>query len=399
MTENQPESQQQPAPRADGDDHAPVRFRPLLVTFGSVVEPDGGLQVRSRILAESLTSLGMPPTILSTREAKGFDATPPWARSIHVPSHRPWRGFSKEWARLIGKHARNADVVIVANAMFMPALQLSGTRLPMIWDTNECQTLHYARMERTASTRAKQLIWWGLERWAAHRCLVAVAIGDAEATEWRRIHPPLRNKLMTVDHAAFVPSLKSEGDAAGLIDRVGGSLSRPVLLFVGTMTAKHNAAAARWLIDVLAPALTDTATIVICGPGSDRLVGSGKAGAPVLLLGAVDDIDSVIASADLCLAPLATGAGVKTKVLHYLAHGRRVAGTPIAFEGLDGAPGLVEAPLDVLPELVARMIGAAETATVTRSRVAAQREWLTLHHGRPLIIDQWRNVLTCVNGK
>ena len=44
-------------------------LRPLLVTFGSIIEPDGGLQVRSRILAESLASLGMPPTILSTREA------------------------------------------------------------------------------------------------------------------------------------------------------------------------------------------------------------------------------------------------------------------------------------------------------------------------------------------
>jgi len=53
----------------------------------------------------------------------------------------------------------------------------------------------------------------------------------------------------------------------------------------------------------------------------------------------VDEIDSIIDSADLCLAPLATGAGVKTKVLHYLAHGKRIAGTPIAFEGLSGAPG------------------------------------------------------------
>ena len=279
MTENQTESQQQPAPRADGDDHAKVGFRPLLVTFGSIIEPDGGLQVRSRILAESLTSLGTPPTILSTREAKGFDATPPWARSIHVPSHRPWRGFSKEWARLIGRHARDADVVIVANAMFMPALEVSGTRVPMIWDTNECQTLHYERLERTSSNRAKQLIWWGLERWAAATMRLPRSPSVMpKPLEWRRIHPPLRNKLMTVDHAAFVPSVKSEGDPAVLSDRVGGSLRRPVLLFVGTMTAKHNAAAARWLIDVLAPSLADTATIVICGPGSDRLVGSGKAG-------------------------------------------------------------------------------------------------------------------------
>ena len=303
-----------------------------------------------------------------------------------------------EWARMIRHYARDADAVIVANAMFMPALEVSRTRVPMIWDTNECQTLHYERLERTLSNRAKQLIWWGLERWAARRCRVAVAIGSAEASEWRRIHAPLRDKLMTVDHAAFVPDRPTEAGDGDLAERIGGMLHRPILLFVGTISAKHNAIAARWLIDVLAPALPDTATIVICGPGSDQLVGGGKAGARVVLLGAVDDIDSIIATADLCLAPLATGAGVKTKVLHYLAHGKRIAGTPIAFEGLSGAPGLLEAPLDGLTDLVTRIIATPESAAAARSRMAAQHAWLAEHHGRPLIVDQWRNVLACMNG-
>ena len=281
--------------------------------------------------------------------------------------------------------------------MFMPALELSGTRVPVIWDTNECQTLHYERLDQTNSNRARRLIWWGLERWAARRCSVAVAIGQAEASEWRRIHPPLRDKLMTVDHAAFVPDRTARDGDAHLARLVGGSLHRPVLLFVGTMTAKHNAVAGRWLIDVLAPTLSDECTIVICGPGSDRLSGSGTSGARVMLLGEVENIDSIIETADLCLAPLATGAGVKTKVLHYLSHGKRIAGTPIAFEGLSGAPGLMVAPLDRLPALVARIIADTETAEAARSRETAQRAWLIEHHGRPLIVDQWRDVLARVD--
>ena len=396
MTETEPALQRQPATRAGDDDHARADFRPLLVTFGSVIEPDGGLQVRSRILAESLASLGMPPTILSTREALPVDPPPPWARAIHVPGQRPWRGFSIEWARLIREHARDADAVIVANAMFMPALELSGTRAPMIWDTNECQTLHYERLERTPSNQTKRLIWWGLERWAAKRCRVAVAIGQAEASEWRRIHAPLRGKLMTVDHAAFVPDREPGAGDGDLAERIGGLLHRPILLFVGTIAAKHNAVAARWLMDVLAPALPESATIVICGPGSDALVGGGRRGARVVLLGAVDDVDSIIATADLCLAPLATGAGVKTKVLHYLSHGKQVAGTPIAFEGLAGAPGLLEAPLDGLPDLITRIIETPESGEAMRARAAAQHAWLADNHGRPLIVDQWRHVLACV---
>ncbi|HVC03670.1 MAG TPA: glycosyltransferase [Candidatus Acidoferrales bacterium] len=397
MTDEEPVGQRHHAMRAADDDHEQTGFRPLLVTFGSILDPDGGLQVRSRIVAESLASLGMPPTILSTREELPLEPPPAWARAIHVPTRKPWRGFSMEWTRLIRHYARDADAVIVANAMFMPALELSGTRAPMIWDTNECQTLHYERLERTTSNRTKQLIWWALERWAAKRCRVAVAIGQAEASEWRRIHKPLQNKLMTVDHAAFVPDRHAAAGDANLVERIGGALHRPLLLFVGTIAAKHNAVAARWLIDVLAPALPDTATIVVCGPGSDQLVGGGRGGARVVLLGAVDDIDSIIATADLCLAPLATGAGVKTKVLHYLAHGKRIAGTPIAFEGLSGAPGLLESSLAGLPDLVTRIIAIPETAEAAQSRVAAQRTWLAEHHGRPLIQDQWRNVLACVN--
>ncbi|MFZ0130229.1 MAG: glycosyltransferase [Candidatus Dormiibacterota bacterium] len=385
----------QPAARSTGDDEGRA-IRPLIVTFGSIIEPDGGLQVRSRILAESLASLGIPPTILSTRESRPLDPPPQWARAIHVPSQRPWRGFSREWARMIRHHARSADVIIVSNAMFMPAVEMSGTRLPMIWDTNECQTLHYERLDRTAVNLSKQLIWWGLERWAAKRCTIAVAIGQSEASEWNRIHTPLRGKLMTVDHAAYVPSDHLHDGEAELEEQMGGSLHRPILLFVGTIAAKHNAVAARWLIDVLAPTLPDTVTIVMCGPGSDRLVGRGKSGARLVLLGAVDDIDSIIDAADLCLAPLATGAGVKTKVLHYLAHGKRIAGTPIAFEGLSGAPGLLEAPLDGLPELVARIIATPESAEAAQSRVTAQLVWLADRHGRPLIVDQWRNVLACL---
>jgi glycosyltransferase involved in cell wall biosynthesis len=388
-------TQQQPTRGVVYDHRAPVR--PLLVTFGSVIEPDGGLQVRSRILAESLASLGAPPTILSTRESRPLTPPPSWARAIHVPSRRPWRGFSREWARLIRHHARDADALIVSNAMFMPAVELSGTRLPMIWDTNECQTLHYERLDSTPANRSKQLIWWGLERWAARRSSVAVAIGESEASEWRRIHPSLRDKLMTVDHAAYVPPDQVEDGDSELVRQIGGSLHRPILLFVGTITAKHNAVAARWLIDVLAPTLPETVTIVICGPGSDGLVGGGASGARVVLLGAVDDIDSIIATADLCLAPLATGAGVKTKVLHYLAHGKRIAGTPIAFEGLSGAPGLLEAPLAGLPDLVARIIATPESAEAAQSRATAQLAWLAERHGRPLIVDQWRNVLACLN--
>jgi glycosyltransferase involved in cell wall biosynthesis len=366
--------------------------RPVLVTFGSILEPDGGLAVRSRVLAESLSILGSPASIVSTRE-RTPSAAPAWARKLLVPARKPWRGFSRDLVRLIQQAASDADVVIVANAMFMPALTLSRVRLPMVWDTNECQTLHYRRLPRTPANRAKGLLWLWLERWAARRCRLAVAISGAEAAEWPRIHPRLQGKVVTVDHSAFASPRSVDASRAKLSRHLGGATPGPVLVFVGTMTAKHNSAAARWILDVLGPSLPATTTVVICGRGSDRLTSAGP-GARVVCLGPVIDIDSIIAAADLCLAPLAAGAGVKTKVLHYLAHGRRVAGTPVAFEGLAGAPGLYESELDALPDLVTRVIADVETEDQARIRSAGQLAWMAGHHGLEHVAEQWNEVLT-----
>jgi hypothetical protein len=266
----------------------------------------------------------------------------------------------------------------------------------MVWDTNECQSLHYARLPHTPINRAKQLAWIALERWAGHRCTLAVAIGESEAVHWKRIHPALTGKLFTVDHAPFANPRTMVVSRAAVERRLGRRLVGPVLVFVGTLAAKQNGPAAQWIIDVLAPALPTSATVLLCGPGTERLRGRGT-GAPVECLGRVEDVDSVIASADLCLAPLSSGAGVKTKVLHYLAHGRRVAGTPLAFEGLRGAPGLFEAPLESLSALVTTLTEKGETEEAAQQRAAAQTAWMEHHHGPTHIASQWRELLRCLS--
>ena len=370
-----------------------VARRPLLVTFGSVLRPDGGLQVRSRVLAETLAGLGKAPGVVSTREPEPHEAQTGWARFIRVPSRKPKWGLSMEFARLIRQSARGCDLVIIANAMFMPALTLSRVRgVPVLWDTNECQTLHYGRLPRTPANLLKLAIWRGLETWAARRCRLAVAIGDTEAEQWLRLHPSLQGKLATVDHAAFTATLPDQNGSAGVDDLLGEHIEGPLLVFVGNATAKHNAAAAAYIVEQLAPQLPASCTVVLCGPATERFR-SQREGARVLALGAVAAIDPVIERATVCLAPLAAGAGVKTKVLHYLAHGRIVAGTPMAFEGLDGAPGLHAAALDELPALVSRLIAATEPAAAADARAFAQRAWLDEHHGRLRVTDQWRRAL------
>jgi hypothetical protein len=360
--------------------------RLLLVTFGSLAEPHGGLQVRSRVLLETLSGLGVDVAVASTREPVGAGAALPWASRVVAPSRKPFRGFSLDWARVIREAARSADALIVANAMLVPAVYVARTGKPVVWDTNECQSLHYRRLAPTPRNRLMLLVWTLLERLAARRCAVAVSIGDVEAEAWRRLHPRLRGKLATVDHAPLARAVDQVAARAALVARIGVEPQR-VLLFLGTMTAKHNAAAARWLLRELAPRLPVGTALVMCGPGSEQLSVDAALHDTVFCLGAVADVDSVVAAADLCLAPLASGAGVKTKVLHYLWHGRPVAGTPVAFEGLSGAPGLHVASLDQLCGLVLHLLDAPPPAR------APAREWVEQHHGRERVREQWRHVL------
>ena len=113
-------------------------------------------------------------------------------------------------------------------------------------------------------------------------------------------------------------------------------------------------------------------------------------------MGSVADVDTVVAAADICLAPLAGGAGIKTKVLHYLAHGKRTVGTPAAFEGLSGAPGLFVASLEELPALVRRLCEEHEDQRTAEERARRQRTWLEDHHGRAHVRAQWEEVLQCL---
>jgi glycosyltransferase involved in cell wall biosynthesis len=366
-----------------------------MVTFGSVIDAQGGVQTRARMTAETFADMGVPMKVVSTREPPNY-ATPGWASALKVPARKPRKGFSRQFASLIREEAASSNVIFATNAMFMPVLAAARSRLPLVWDTNECQTLHYQRLPRTFSNRVKHAVWFGLERWAARRCSLAIAIGEEEATRWRSHHPCLEDKLAVVDHATLATERDPSMARHSLEGRLGRPATGPILLFLGTLRAKHNAVAAQWIIDELAGALPEDVTLVLCGPGTENLPAGPSEGASLVTLGSVEDVDEVVAAADLCLAPLASGAGVKTKVLHYLAHGKPVLGTPTAFEGLAGAPGLHVAELEDFADAARELCREREAAEVATERSRAQKAWVEVNHGRTHVTQQWRMVLSCL---
>jgi glycosyltransferase involved in cell wall biosynthesis len=364
--------------------------RALLVTFGSLSRPDGGLMVRARLTLEALTGLGMRVSVISHQEP--HDARRQLALaglSELIVLNRPLRyGFSRELAQSVRALAPQVDVMIVESALLLPAAWAGGHQIPIVWDTNECETLHYQRLPPSVGVLSRRLVWRGLEGWAARVSDVVVAIGDEEAQAWGTLFPRLQGRTVSVAHRAFIrPSQPWRPESV--------AASVPMLLFVGSLVGKHNAEAAEWLVTVLAPRLPGGTALVLAGPGTDSLVRSSATEATICCLGRVDDVDGLIAAADVCLAPLRAGAGVKTKVLHYLAHGKPVIATPAALEGLAGAPGVVAVAMHDFVDEVLRA-----TSPVDREgqgqRAALQRDWLERHHGAAMVSDQWAKLLGSV---
>jgi hypothetical protein len=364
------------------------------VTYGPILDPQGGWGVRARSLIDVLAELGLRVSVISHYEASAV--VPNSIETIHVLT-RPIRlVFSRELVSKARAATREADLVIVESALLLPSVLLGRPSVPIIWDTNECETLHYSRLERTFNNSLRGFVWRLIEQWAVGRTDVIIAISETEAQWWTRLFPASRSKLAVVDHR--VPAqLFPYGEARAHLERLCRTRLRgPVLLFVGNLSAKHNSAAADWLVRTLAPRLPPDSSLMLAGPGTEALNPQAGTTAQVLILGGVPDIDVVIAGADACLAPLAAGAGVKTKVLHYLAHGKAVLATPVAMEGLEGAPGVRTANLQHFTTCVQEFLSHREDVEAAERRAQAQQAWVQSRYGPARVAKQLKMALNRV---
>jgi hypothetical protein len=341
---------------------------------------------------EAFRDLGLGVDVITTEEDGSADDTFDLADDLVVLEAKLLLGWSRELVSRTKHLSSRADAVVITSALFLPAVLASRPQAPIVWDTNECETLHYSRLPKSIRSVAGGTVWRALERWAARACDHVIAISEVEQQSWARLFPAVRSKISTVVHRPLWREVSSSEARDAISQLRGPSTAGPVALFVGNLVAKHNRAAAEWLRSELTPLLPLGSTLLLVGPGTESFSRISTRGAECIGVGPTEEVDALIAGSDICLAPLAAGAGVKTKVLHYLAQGKRVAGTPTAFEGLVGAPGLTAAGLGDLAEIVVEIVRSPEPAEAGRRRASEQREWLEAHHGRERVAAQWSTV-------
>jgi len=377
--------------------------RLALVAFQPLGKIDGGFAVRAARTADALRALGVLELVmcLADESTRGDDAATNDERrgvdEVRVARSRAWPWRLRHAARALGTRV---DGYVVESALLGAPLLGLGRRL--IWDTNECETLHYLRRRHGFGDVARGTVWFVLEALMSIAATAVVAISTEEAAHWRRLFPWVGRKVMVCDHlpilggASVGGSSRPARQARAASSDTDAEPQRRCVLFMGNLGAKHNDDAARWCIDVLLPTLAEDVELVLVGPGTDRLVEELGAPARARGLGYVENVDDMLRAATLTIAPLAAGAGVKTKVVHALALGQRVVGTPYAFEGLGEPPGAVIASLEVLPTVLRSLLAEPEPAAHAAARKQAQAQWSAelLDEGRLRL--QWAAVLGAV---
>ncbi|HEV2867311.1 MAG TPA: TIGR03087 family PEP-CTERM/XrtA system glycosyltransferase [Allosphingosinicella sp.] len=239
-----------------------------------------------------------------------------------------------------------------------------------------------AKFAQYAATGAGPMRWvhrreartlFAFERATAERADLVTFVSEAEADLFRRSTglPNIRALSNGIDLAFFDPA----ADFPRLTPQERGE--GPLILFTGQMDYAPNIDAVRWFAREVLPNVPGP-RFAIAGRNPTEEV-RRLASASAIVTGAVADMRSWLAAADLVVAPLRIARGIQNKVLEAMAMAKPVVATPEAFEGIEaeaardlvvtrGAEAMAEAVRGLIaqPNEAAAM-GAAARACMERS--------------------------------
>lgn len=234
-----------------------------------------------------------------------------------------------------GARAGRWDRVLATGWRVMPYVEQGLAGIPVAYDICDAPSLarrRALREKRGPALRTGLADWWmtrRLEREVLSRIAHAILISsnDAEAFGGTCRGPELTVIGNGVDLSYFDRRALAE---AGI----------PTVVFSGVMSYEPNAKAAVWFAHEVWPLVrrevANARFIVVGRHPTDEVKALGEIPG-ITVTGSVPDVRPYLERAQVVVAPLRSGAGVKNKVLEAWAMGRPVVGTPIAFEGIVGA--------------------------------------------------------------
>lgn len=116
----------------------------------------------------------------------------------------------------------------------------------------------------------------------------------------------------------------------------------PTMVYVGALAHYPNVDAVNWFAAEILPRIRERrpeARLVLVGSGPPGRIAAARAAPGVEFVGAVPDVRPHLAGAEVFVAPVRLGSGMKGKVLEALAMGKAVVATAVAASGIGAVSG------------------------------------------------------------
>jgi len=319
-------------------------MRVCVISFGPVSSRRNGYFIRVWNLIKALTDLNTDVELIEFPEYKSDYKLGSPVRCYRVSGNEKGR-LSNLFRRILSfdpihavkfmiksfiglwklrKVIKSADVVIVEGCLILSGIALSKLLGKKTVTDTHCINRILAERYRgnVLAYMLRILAWTLLETISLKLSDAVIVVSDVEREFVIRFYGLDEDRVFVAPNLVEIPR-------AGRW-RGGGK----VVLFVGDLEAVQNADAARFIVEEIAPwflKVDKEVKFVIVGRS-----GGMKSDLPnVEIKGFVEDLAELFEIADVCIAPLRIGAGTKTKVLEYLAHGQVVLTTPKGIEGLE----------------------------------------------------------------
>ncbi|MCC2320216.1 glycosyltransferase [Cellulomonas xiejunii] len=313
--------------------------------------------------------------------------------------------LTPEYARTLADLLRGAAAVLLADPFMYPVVaDVRPESVPVIYDAYNCE-LHL-KTQMLPHTTVRDELLDEVRRVEAAACDAAslvLTVSQEDAAQLRALYGTPAEKFAAAPNGVDLRSVPYTPMAARVVQRDrwlarlralgAGSDLRHVAMFVGSWHLPNIEAAEA--ICAMAPEVPDTAFVLL---GSHTGALRRRVTPPnVFPLGVVSDAAklTMLAAADVALAPLMTGSGTNLKVVEYLAAGVPVVSTPVGLRGLRMPEGTVQvSALGDFPEMIGAVLARSATADsrseLARRAVEAAYDWSAVADG---VRDRLESVL------
>lgn len=175
---------------------------------------------------------------------------------------------------------------------------------------------------------------------AAHRADVSLFVSKAEAEMFRAAAGESGGDVRALENGIDLGFYDPRNDFRRLSNQQRGQ--GPLILFTGQMDYRPNVEAVTSFAHGVMPLIRQSAPqarFAIVGRQPVAAVRKLDGVGGVVVTGAVDDVRSWIAAADVVVAPLKIARGIQNKVLEAMAMAKPIVASSAAFEGIEAEAG------------------------------------------------------------